>query len=167
MMDKRLLAALGIVILIIIGVGAFLIFGGEKEDKSVIPLYFINRSSFKLERQYEVVEGQKNLENSLNALFESQGQGDLENLIPVGTKYIDSSFDEETKVLVVNLTGNLLSINYGPEVNYLVIMSIVYTASEASGYSRIKLIFDGQQHDYLNNTLYLGGYFKKDASVLK
>lgn len=166
MMDKRLPAALGLVILIIIGVG-FLIFGGKKEDKSVIPLYFINRTNFKLERQYEVVEGKKNLENSLNALFESQVQGDLENLIPAGMKYIDSSFDEETKVLVVNLTGNLLSINYGPEVNYLVIMSIVYTASEASGNSRIKLIFDGQSHDYLNNTLYLGGYFKKDASVLK
>lgn len=166
MMAERLLAALGVVILIIIGVG-FLIFNRGKEDKSVVTLYFVNRINFKLERQYKVVDGENNLENSLSALFESQGQGDLENLIPDGVKYIDSSFNEKTEALVINLTGNLLSINYGPKVNYLVIMSIVYTAFEASGYNKVKLIFDGQQHDYLNNTLYIGGYFKKDTNVLK
>ena len=166
-MDKRLIVALGVVIIAIIGTLIFLLFTGNKDNKSVVTLYYVNQKTFKLGKQYEVIEGENDLGASLNALFVSEGQGSLDNLFPDGVSYIDSSFDEEEGVLTVNLTSNLLSIDYGPEVNYLVIMSIIYTASDASGYSRIKLIFDGEVHDYLNNTLYLGDYFKIDDSVIE
>lgn len=167
-MNRRLvLLLLGIVVVLVLVSGVLLFVGRDEVDNSVVTLYYVNQDEFKLGRQQEVIEGEKTLESSLTALFNSEGQGGLENLFPEGLSLIGTRFDEEEGVFIVNLTDELLSINYGPEVNYLVVMSIVYVASEESGYSAIKLLFNGEVVEYLQNTLYMGGYFKKDADVLE
>lgn len=166
-MNKAGFAVLGIIIIILVIIASFLLFGNKGEDKSVVTLYYIDTTLFKLVKQEEVIEGKKEVKSTLNALFKSTPQNGLENLFPEGTEVLDISYDDDKEILIVNLNSNLLSINYGPEVNYLIIMSIVYTASEVSGYSRVKLLFDGNQVEFLNNTIYIGGYFKKDSSVIE
>ena len=58
-------------------------------------------------------------------------------------------------------------MNYGIDVNYLLVMSVVYTASDASGMERVRLLFDGQVQEFFHNGVYMADAFKLDPDVLK
>ena len=167
MVDKKVFAGLGLMFVLLFLLAIILVFGKTGEKKTDLTLYYINPTDFMLDKRIVTVKGKGNLEIALTALFKGTEDKTLENLFPKDVKYISSKVDKENDTLIIDLSSNILSINYGLEVNYLYIMSIVHTAGDISGYEKIKLTFDGNEVKFFNNGMYIGDALKRDYSVVK
>lgn len=167
MVDKKVFAGLGIIFVLLLLLAIILVFGKTAEKKTDLDIYYINPTDFLLEKRIITIEGEGDLKLALTTLFNGPNDKNLENLFPKDIKYISSKVDNENETLVIDLSSNTLSINYGLEVNYLYIMSIVHTAGAISGYENIKLTFDGKEVEFFNNGMYLGDALKRDYSVVK
>ena len=167
MSDKRLYMILGAVVAVLALVAlALKLFGGGAAGNTV-SLYYVNPSSFKLERRELATEGDADVRTALELLFKGTEDPSLENLFPEGLAVLDVSVDEEEEELVVDLSSNFFGVDYGIDVNYLLVMSIVYTAADASGMERVRLVFDGQVQEFFHNGVYMADAFKLDPNVLK
>lgn len=140
---------------------------GRNAGKKV-SLYYVDPASFRLVQVQQTVEGAADVPAALTLLFQGQASG-LENLFPQGVTVLGSSVQGKgsKKELVVDLSSNFLSVNYGVEVNNLLVMSVVYTAADASGIDKVRLLFDGQARDFFHDGVYLGEAMKRDPDVLK
>lgn len=167
MVDKKMIAGLGSVFIILLIAAILLLTGGNKNSMAKVNLYYINPTEFKLERRTVEVEGKANLENALGRLFAGIEDATVENLFPKDVKYISSKVDKENDILILNLSTNAIKVNYGYEVNYLYLMSIVMTVYDITGYEKVKLTFDGKTVPFFNNSIYLGDALNIDESVIK
>lgn len=167
MSDKKLYMVLGAVVAVLALVAlALRLFAGAAAEKTVT-LYYVNPNVFKLEQRRVVIEDEVDVRAALELLFKGTEEPGLENLFPDGMTVLDVSIDEEEDELVVDLSSNFFSVNYGIDVNYLLVMSVVYTASDASGMERVRLLFDGQGQEFFHNGVYMADAFKLDPDVLK
>lgn len=167
MIDKRLLTGLGFMFVLLLFVAMILLFGKNNGVTSDISLYYINPTQFKLEKKVVTVEGKGDLNTALSLLFKGVEDSSVENLFPADIKFNGSDEDEKNETIIVDLSSNVLSVNYGVEVNYLYIISIVNTVSDISGYENVKLTFDGNVVEFFNNGLFIGQPLKRDDSVVK
>ena len=167
MVDKKIYTGLGIMFILLLIVALVLLFGGRGNKKTDINLYYVNPTEFTLKKRIITVEGEGNLKIALNSLFKGIDDPTVENLFPKDVKFNSSKEDKENDVLIIDISANVLKVNYGLEVNYLYLMSIVHTASDITGYENIQLIFDGKEVQFFNNGLFLGEPLKIDDSVVK
>ncbi len=167
MIDKRILTGLGFMFVLLLIVAMVLLFGKGRSQTTDINLYYINPTHFKLEKRVVTVEGEGDLKTALTLLFLGIEDPTIENLFPADIKFNGSTEDQKNEAIIVDLSTNVLSVNYGVEVNYLYIMSIVNTASDLTGYENIKLTFDGNVVEFFNNGLFIGQPLKRDDSVVK
>ncbi|MDD2371887.1 MAG: GerMN domain-containing protein [Firmicutes bacterium] len=167
MVDKRVFAGLGLVFGLLFVLAIILVFGGSDVKKTDLTLYYINPTDYVLEKKIVTVDGNADLEILLTNLFKGTDDQSLDNLFPVDVKYNSSKVDKENNILIVDLSKNVLAVNYGLEVNYLYIMSIVNTIGDFTDYDSIKFTFDGKVVEFFNNGLYLGDALKRDYSVVK
>lgn len=167
MIDKRILTGLGFMFVLLLIVAIVLLFGKGRNVTTDINLYYVNPTQFKLERRLVTVEGEGDLNTALTLLFLGIEDTSVENLFPAEIKFNGSNVDEENETIIVDISANVLSVNYGVEVNYLYIMSIVNTVSDITGYETVKLTFDGNIVEFFNNGLFIGQPLKRDDSVVK
>lgn len=167
MIDKRILTGLGFMFVLLLIVAILLLFGKDGNVTTDLNLYYVNPTQYKLEKKVVTVEGEGDLNTSLTLLFLGIDDPSVENLFPPDIKFNGSNVDKENDALIVDISSNVLSVNYGVEVNYLYIMSIVNTASDISGFESIKLTFDGNIVEFFNNGLFIGQPLKRDDSVVK
>lgn len=167
MINKRILTGLGLMFVLLLVVAILLLFGKARNVTTDLNLYYVNPTQFKLEKRVVTVEGEGDLNTALTMLFLGIEDSTVENLFPVNIKFNGSNIDKENEALIVDLSTNVLSVNYGVEVNYLYIMSIVNTVSDITGYENVRLTFDGNIVDFFNNGLFIGQPLKRDDSVVK
>ncbi len=167
MIDKRVLTGLGFMFVLLLVVAIILLFGKNITKTTDVNLYYVNPTQFKLEKKVVTVEGKGDLKTALTMLFLGIEDATVENLFPADVKFNGSNIDKENEIMVVDISANVLSVNYGVEVNYLYIMSIVNTISDITGYENIKLTFDGNIVEFFNNGLFIGQPLKRDDSVVK
>lgn len=167
MIDKRILTGLGFMFVLLLVVAIMLIFGKNRTVTTDLNLYYVNPTQYKLERKVVTVEGEADLNTALTLLFLGIDDNSVENLFPPDIKYNGSNIDKENDVMIVDISTNILSVNYGVEVNYLYIMSIVNTISDFTGFESVKLTFDGNVVEFFNNGLFIGQPLKRDDSVVK
>jgi spore germination protein GerM len=167
MIDKRILTGLGFMFVLLLVVAIVLLFGKDGNVTTDLNLYYVNPTQYKLEKKVVTVEGEADLNTTLTLLFSGIDDPSVENLFPADIKFNGSNVDKENDALIVDISANVLSVNYGVEVNYLYIMSIVNTASDITGYDNIKLTFDGNIVEFFNNGLFIGQPLKRDDSVVK
>lgn len=167
MIDKRILTGLGFMFVLLLVVAIMLIFGKNRAVTTDLNLYYVNPTQYKLERKVVTVEGEADLNTALTLLFLGIDDNSVENLFPPDIKYNGSNIDKENDVMIVDISTNILSVNYGVEVNYLYIMSIVNTISDFTGFESVKLTFDGNVVEFFNNGLFIGQPLKRDDSVVK
>lgn len=167
MIDKRILTGLGLMFVLLLIVAMMLIFGRNRAITSDLSLYYINPTQYKLEKKVITVEGEGDLNTALTLLFQGIDDPSVENLFPPDIKYNGSNVDKENDVIIVDISTKVLSVNYGVEVNYLYIMSIVNTVSDLTGFESVKLTFDGNVVEFFNNGLFIGQPLKRDDSVVK
>ncbi len=167
MIDKRVFAGLGTIFILLLLLAVILVFGKSDVKKTDLSLYYINPTDFLLEKRIVTVDGNADLKIVLTNLFNGSDDTNLENLFPKDVTFISSKVDKENDMIIVDLSSNILSINYGLKVNYLYIMSIVHTVGEFTGYDKVKLTFDGKTVQFFDNGLYIGDALKRDYTVVK
>lgn len=167
MIDKRILTGLGFMFVLLLFVAILLLFGKARNVTTDINLYYVNPAQYKLEKRIVTVEGEGDLNTALTLLFSGIEDATVENLFPADIKFNGSNIDKDKDALIVDVSTNVLSVNYGLEVNYLYIMSIVNTASDITGYENVRLTFDGNIVEFFNNGLFIGQPLKRDDSVVK
>lgn len=167
MIDKRILTGLGFMFVLLLVVAIILLFGNNRAVTTDLNLYYVNPTEYKLEKKLVTVEGDGDLNAAMTLLFSGIDDPSVENLFPPDIRFNGSNVDKENDILILDISANVLSVNYGIEVNYLYIMSIVNTASDMSGYDNIKLTFDGNIVEFFNNGMYIGQPLKRDDSVVK
>jgi spore germination protein GerM len=167
MIDKRILTGLGFMFVLLLIVAIVLLFGKSKTVTTDLNLYYVNPTQFKLEKRVVTIEGEGDINTALTLLFSGIEDTTVENLFPADIKFNGSNVDEENETLIVDISTNVLSVNYGVEVNYLYIMSIVNTVSDFTGYETVRLTFDGNIVEFFNNGLFIGQPLKRDDSVVK
>lgn len=138
---------------------------GRGDGRTEVSLWFVDPTRFKLVETTGMVEGEATVGNALALLFAGTKEQGLESLIPEGVTLLNSYTDDNT--LLVDLSGNINNANWGQEGNWLMLMSIVYTASEVSGRDRVRILIDGKEQAFFANGVYLGDALKKDPSVLR
>jgi spore germination protein GerM len=167
MIDKRILTGLGFMFVLLLIVAIVLLFGKSKTVTTDLNLYYVNPTQFKLEKRVVTIEGEGDINTALTLLFSGIEDTTVENLFPADIKFNGSNVDEENETLIVDISTNVLSVNYGVEVNYLYIMSIVNTVSDFTGYETVRLTFDVNIVEFFNNGLFIGQPLKRDDSVVK
>lgn len=167
MIDKRILTGLSFMFVLLLVVAILLLFGKDRAITTDLNLYYVNPTQYKLEKKIVTVDGKGDLNTALTLLFLGIEDPSVENLFPPNIKFNGSNLDKENDVMIVDISTNVLSVNYGVEVNYLYIMSIINTASDITGYESIKLTFDGNIVEFFNNGLFIGQPLKRDDSVVK
>lgn len=167
MVNKKIVTSLGIIFFLLLFVAVILNFRGNVTNKTYLNLYYVNPAEFKLEKRSISINGKGTVKIALTSLFKGVKDSSVENLFPEGVKVNSVSEDKKNDILNIDLSANVLSVNYGLKVNYLYLMSIVNTAADISGYVEFKLTFDGKKIEFFNNGLYIGNTLKRDNSVVK
>lgn len=125
----------------------------NQERKTIVSLYFINKTTKKLEPEARLIDVKPIVEDPyntiLNLLLEGPKKENLEKIIP-----------DQTKVNNVTLEGNTLIIDFSTEFieNYneendekQIIDSIVKTLTELTEVDSIKILINGEENKQFKN----------------
>lgn len=164
MNSRKLVPALAIAVLVLAIVALFLSCG-KNDGGTKATLYYVDGSTFRLVGVDTQIPSPVTVEKVLEALFAGQDTGYLENLVPEGTRLL--SIENTKNTLTLNLSKEFEQITRGATSDRLMIMSIVSTALAASDFKQVKLLIEGEEKPFFNDTVYIKDPIQMDSSLIE
>ncbi len=126
----------------------------KQERKTLISLYFKNKTTNKIEPEARLIDVKELMENTyeniINLLIDGPKKENLEKTIPEGTKV--NSIRVEGDTLIIDFSKEFIENHaLGKEAEQNTIDSLVKTFTELTEIDSIKILIDGEENKSFND----------------